>query len=382
MLLCLMALQRCALPDDDVDIIVVIYDAETDAPELRDLNLFIAAGAERWAARHNSTRRWFHVVYHCGMPRRDAGPDLARKIGMDEACRRLEQANNPQGIIACLSADSRCTPNYLRELERHFKYHPQCPACSIYFEYPSNGAEYPYEVYQSAVYHELRLRYNAHAQRYTGFPLAHYVEESDFAIRCDAYQLYGGMNRRQTGRHPHFLHKFTASPHFMELNTTCIRRQAGRFLPSATGARRTRLPAAQRRVQSAYSFRIFEDLKALFLQTEMLLHSDLDQLPLPETIVAFARKTKLQAEIDQLRLRSPEPAAFRHNFFLLFNALAIQQFIYFAKDQYYPDMPLIEACRNLLSASGWNMADIGEKDHLGILIILRQPTQNRSQNIE
>lgn len=222
LLLCLMALQRCALPDGDVDIIVIVHDSETDAPELRALNLSIAADAERWAARINNTRRWFHIVYHCGMPRRDAGPDLARKIGMDEACRRLEQAGNPQGIIACLDTGSRCSHNYFHSIEQFFRERPLCPAASIRSEYPRHGAEFEPEVYRAALLYELQQRYLSAVGRHLGLADVGYSSSSAIAVRCRDYQLQDGISHRDLQNGARLLQKWSASPHLGHIEDTCV----------------------------------------------------------------------------------------------------------------------------------------------------------------
>jgi len=222
LLLCLMALQRCTLPDCDVDIIVVIHDSEADTPEARARNLSIGADAERWAARHNSTRRWFHIVYHCGMPRRDAGPELARKIGLDEACRRLEQAGNPQGVIVCLDADARCSTNYLCHIEQYFLLHPLCPAASIRFEYPIHGAEFDPEVYQAGILYELQQRYLAAVKQHLGVSALGFLSHSAMAVRCRDYQSLDGISHRELLSNGHLLQKWSASPYLGHITETCI----------------------------------------------------------------------------------------------------------------------------------------------------------------
>lgn len=217
-----MALHRCTLPDGDVDIIVVIHDSEADAPEARALNLSIGADAERWAIRHNSTRRWFHIVYHCGMPRRDAGPELARKIGLDEACRRLEQAGNPQGVIVCLDADSRCRPDYLLHIEQFFLRRPLCPAASIRFEYPIHGAEFEPEVYLAGISYELQQRYLAAVKQYVGASASGFLSHSAMAVRCRDYQSLDGISHRELNANLPLLHKWSASPHLGHIAETCI----------------------------------------------------------------------------------------------------------------------------------------------------------------
>lgn len=371
LLLCLMALQRCALPNGDVDIIVVVYDSETDAPELRALNLSIAADAERWAARINNTRRWFHIVHHCGMPRRDAGPDLARKIGMDEACRRLEQAGNPQGIIACLTSESRCAPNFLVELERHFQLHPQCPACSIYFEYPLNGAEYPVETYSAASNYELSLRYFVEVQRYAGYPYAFHTQAPGMALRCDAYEQSGGMYIRPVEEGSTFLNKFTDSPYFLPLNTTCIYISPPHHKDGINSSGQSPVTDKKGRLKT-HAFQTFEDLRQLFQNAHHLYDQNYDQLLLPEVLLDFSEEVKAWSKISELRHIAQDPSAFKRLFFAWFNHQIIKQFALFARDHYYPDIPLTNACEALLTAQGASV----EMEPSAMLLFLRRRDRN------
>lgn len=372
LLLCLMALHRCTLPDSDVDIIVVIHDSEADAPEARALNLSIGADAERWAARHNSTRRWFHIVYHCGMSRRDAGPELARKIGLDEACRRLEQVGSSKGVIACLDSGSRCAVNYLSELELHFRSNYQCPASSIYFEYPLKGAEHPYETYIAAANHELSLRYLVQAQRYAGYPYSFHTQGPGMAVRCDAYQQYGGMNARRANKDLPLLNSFTALPHFLELTSTCI--HASPQLSDRLSAQHKILihnKLYRPEQLKTYSFQIFEDLRLLFQNIPLLYHNNFDDLSLPESLRGFAQEIGAASKIAELRRNAADADTFQLDFFNWFNQLMINKFARFAKDHYYPDVPLTTACKVLLAALG----EDAENDTFTMLRLFRQRDQ-------
>ena len=53
LLLSLMALQRCELPNCDTEVLIVINDSEKDSDEIRQLNLAIAGDVKQWAATHN-----------------------------------------------------------------------------------------------------------------------------------------------------------------------------------------------------------------------------------------------------------------------------------------------------------------------------------------
>lgn len=350
LLLSLMSLKRCALPACDTEIIVVINDSEADTAEVRSENLLIAAEAERWAARNNSTRRCFHILYHCGLPRKDAGVGLARKIGMDEACRRLEQAGNPQGIIACFDADCRCSPNYLRAIEQHFQTYPKSPACSIHFEHPLRGAEFPPEIYSTATRYELHLRYFIQAQRYAGFPFAYHTVGSSMAVRCSAYQQQGGMNRRQAGEDFYFLHKFTTSSHFSILGDACVipsPRPSNR-VPFGTG-RAVGEALFKRRPMTTYALQTFSDLRELVQRIPLLAGATAQGMAeLPETVQNFFLEIQAEEAIGEIRANTSGEEAFRQRFFRWFNAFMVMKFAHFARDRFYPNMPVEQTAAALL----------------------------------
>jgi glycosyltransferase involved in cell wall biosynthesis len=372
LLLSLMALQRCELPDCDTEVLVVVNDSEKDSAEVRQLNLDIAAAVKQWASTHNNTRLWFHILYQCGMPAKDAGVGLARKIGMDEACRRLEQAGNPQGVIACFDADSRCAPNYLRALENHFQSHPQTPACSIHFEHPMLGADFPEDVYRAITAYELHLRYFVAAQRFAGFPFAFQTIGSSMAVRCSAYQEQGGMNRRKAGEDFYFLHKFTCHPHFTVLNETTIYpspRPSDR-VPFGTGRAVTKLLKAPQHA-TTYSFRTFLDLKALFDAISLLPGLPFAKIHLPESVTEFAKTVDMEVEIARIRSNTSTLGAFQQQFFRWFNAFVVMKYTHFARDYYYPDIPIEEAARELLTALGKQMIVANEIQIPALLDVFR-----------
>lgn len=371
LLLSLMALHRCTLPKCDVEVLVIINDSETAPTATRDLNLRIAAEAERWADRHNSTRRWFHILYHCGLSRKEAGVGLARKIGMDEACRRLERAEAPRGIIACFDADSLCATNYLCAIEAHFRDHPKSPACSIRFEHPLRGAEYPPEIYQAIVLYELHLRYYIQAQRYAGFPHAFHTVGSSMAVRCDAYQQQGGMNRRQAGEDFYFLHKFTSSPHFSELHSTCVipsPRPSDR-VPFGTGRAVNEL-LRNSQGYLTYSLQTFEDLGVLFDAIPKIYDAgSMDDLLLPDSIQSFFRETDGWRAVEEARANTAGEAAFRQRFFRWFNAFTVMKFAHFARDHCYPNVPVEQAAATLLPR---RLPDVSvDADALALLLTYR-----------
>jgi len=218
----LQSLKKCELPSSDVEVIVLINSAENESGEVLEQNRESFHQAKEWAELNSLNGLRFFILNQTGLPKKHAGVDLARKIGMDEAVRRFEQAGNPNGIIVCFDADSLCDTNYLVELEKHFRKNPKTPACSIYFEHPLEGTEFSKEVYDGIANYELHLRYYVNALKYAAYPYAFQTIGSSLAVRSDVYQKQGGMNRRKAGEDFYFLSKVMHLGNFSELNSARV----------------------------------------------------------------------------------------------------------------------------------------------------------------
>lgn len=356
----LSALAGCTQPPGAVEVIVVVNGSADDPPERRERNLRCWEQAAAWSEAHSRPGRRFLPLHLPDLPPRQAGVGLARKIGMDEACRRLEQAGQRRGVIAGFDADSRCDPNYLTALHAHFRDHPETQACSIYFEHPLEGSDFPPAVYQAITAYELHLRYFIEAQRYAGFPFAHHTIGSSMAVRCDAYQQQGGMNRRRAGEDFYFLHKFTPLGHFTELTST-------RVLPSPRPSHRVPFGtgrAVQKHLEGGgprftYAPDTFLELRRFFRLANDLGPSLAREWAerhrsLPTAIAAFLDQIDAGRRLENIARHTASPAAFRHRFYRWFDAFQIMKFAHLARDRYYPDLPVAEAAAWLLEAKGYS----------------------------
>lgn len=349
------ALRDCESPECAVEVIVVVNDSEVSPLEIKQQNQLTVKQLNEWILQNINDKFECFVLHHPDMPKKHAGVGLARKIGMDEAVRRLEKVENPKGVIACFDADSGCDANYLREIERHFQTHPNTEACSIYFEHPVNGEAYPPEVYEAIVDYELYLRYYVHALRWTGFPHAYQTIGSSMAVRTDAYQKQGGMNRRKAGEDFYFLHKFIPHGHFTELTTT-------RVIPSPRPSHRVPFgtgKAVGDLIQNessylAYHPNVFSDLQ-LFIKKintlyEIKNESEMSRFmeDLPDSICTFLVQNNFPKKIKEIHAHTANPTTFRQRFFQWFNAFLALKYVHHARDAYYASVPVCEAVEWLL----------------------------------
>ena len=366
----LSALAACSLPPEAVEVIVIVNGAADDPPDVRDRNRRACEEALAWAETRQQPQRRFHILSFPDLSPKQAGVGLARKIGMDEACRRLEGAGRPRGVIAGFDADSRCDPNYLQALSAHFRRHPETQACSIYFEHPLVGNEFPTAVYHAIAAYELHLRYFIEAQRYAGFPFAHHTIGSSMAVRCDAYQEQGGMNRRKAGEDFYFLHKFTPLGRYSELTST-------RVLPSPRPSHRVPFgtgKAVQEQLaegghRRTYAPNTFIELQQFFgradKQGAALAHDwPKCQGSLPPAIAAFLDGINAGRRLKNIARHTASPAAFRRRFYRWFDAFQIMKFAHFARDHYYPEVPVAEAAAWLLEAKGYPLKGVRTEKRL------------------
>ncbi len=354
----LQCLENCERPGCDVEIIVVI-NAAANAPEavkIKNRETFDLATS--WANENPQPHLRFHFLHFDDLPPKHAGVGLARKIGMDEACRRLESAGNPSGVIACFDADSRCESNYLQALEAHFSDCPKARACSIYFEHPLEGDEFEQAVYDAIAAYELHLRYYVHAQRWAGFPHAGQTVGSSMAVRCDAYQQQGGMNRRQAGEDFYFLHKFIPLGNFSEITATKVipSPRPSHRVPFGTGKAVGEMLASGDECLT-YHPQSFRDLKALFTSISGLYFLKKEALPdflegMPESVRQFLDGNDFTRKLAEIQSNTSNEGAFRQRFFRWFDAFLGMKFVHFARDNFHPDVAVAEAASWLAKEEG------------------------------
>ena len=340
------SLRACEPPACAVEVIAVV-NSSADAPE---------AVKARNRESAEAARRYAHVIHCPDLPPKHAAVGLARKIGMDEALRRLP----PDGIIINFDADCRCDPNYLRAIESHFQTHPDTPGCSIYFEHPPGGADL----------YELHLRYYVQALRYAGHPYAFHTIGSCMAVKAWVYMEQGGMNKRKAGEDFYFLQKVIALGAYTDLLAT-------RVIPSARESNRVpfgtgRAVGDQLRGKPAltYPFEGFEDLRVFFGNIEhpppalrkFFEASDFGVRRLDVALNSeratdghrerggkppHSETDGFEEKLREMRENTASDEAFRGRFFRWFNGFMAMKYIHFARDNLYSARPVLDEARRL-----------------------------------
>lgn len=348
------ALYNCTLPACSVEVIVVVNAAENASEEVRAQNAETLRVCEYWRSRYGHPAFRIHVIDEPALPKRKAGVGLARKIGMDEAVRRLSDVGNDEGIIACFDADTTCTPDYLTALYDHFHAHPKTPGCSIRFAHPTFGTDHPPRHYLGITYYELHLRYYNQAIRATGYPNAFHTVGSAMAVRSAAYQKQGGMNTRKAGEDFYFLHKIIALGQFTELNNTLVipSPRASNRVPFGTGKAIADFVTAGRSGYYTYNPQAFRYLHTFFkhIPEFYLTAPSLVTLggDLPYILIDFLGAYFFEDRIAEIRANSKGYNSFRKRFFRWFNAFMILKFVHYVRDNAHPNMRVERAAMELL----------------------------------
>ena len=344
------SLWLCERPECPVEVIVVVNSPDGCPEEIRRQNQSTLNIGAEWIAQHRDARLRFHAFHFPGLPPKQAGVGLARKIGMDEALRRLDDFARTEGIIVGYDADCRCGTNYLTALEGHFRKNPQSPGCSIYFEHPLTGPLSPV-VYEAAAAYELHLRYFVQALRYAGFPHAHHTLGSCMAVRADTYRKQGGMNKRKAGEDFYFLHKIIALGGFTDLRSTTVYpspRPSDR-VPFGTGkAVRDTLSGRQ---FNTYPLEAFLDLKQLVERVPEFYRRRKEGNPehladLPPSVRSFLANLQFDDVLSEICENTSSEISFRKRFFRWFDGFRAMKFVHHARDCLYGDGTVqVEAAR-------------------------------------
>ncbi|MFT5465003.1 MAG: glycosyltransferase involved in cell wall biosynthesis [Verrucomicrobiales bacterium] len=371
------SLRACEKPECAVEIIVVVNNGETDTSECVQINAEIAAGAKKWAELNSTPDRRFFVLHQQQLPKKHAGVGLARKIGMDEACRRLEAVENHEGVIVCFDADSRCDPNYLIEIDQLFRRNPECQASSIYIEHPTSGTEFSQDVYDGIVFYELHLRYYVGMLKKIGFPFAIQTIGSAIAVRNNAYQAQNGMNRKKAGEDFYFLHKFTPLNAVEELNSTRVipSPRISDRVPFGTGKAVGDWIESGKDSYTTYAWKSFIDLQRLiegFRGLYLLESGSQDSwfAELPESLRSFLQPDDFWTRIVEIRSNSTSQAQFELRFFRWFNAFQVMKYLNHAREHFYPNDDVVTATQRLLGSESGSARDLlkamRQRDRFGL----------------
>ena len=374
----LQSIRDCVPPGQHVEVIVVINQPENVSSEIHGQNEKTWREALNWTRQQNCSWLTCFIVWEKELPKKYAGVGLARKIGMDEAVRRFDQIKHPNGIIVGFDADCQCDPNYLVAIEHHFQDNPKSPGCSIYFEHPLEG-NFPSDQIEGIIHYELYLRYYVNALQFAGYPFAAQTIGSAMAVRSQAYQKQGGMNKREAGEDFYFLNKIMALGNYTALNTT-------RVIPSPRSSNRVPFGTGRAigewlrdHTCKVYAPSTFVDLRKFLNSLDGYFAKSQDDLEdwirqMPQSIQSFFANHEGIHQLNAANRQSASIATFRKRFWQWFGGLKVLQFIHYSRDHFYPNVPVTEAASWL--ARELNICPVPISDPRTLLLEYRKFDRN------
>lgn len=336
-----------------IEVITVVNSSENVLPNVKQQNDKTLQEALQWTSSQNESFIHFSFIEVSEVPEKVAGVGMARKIGMDEAYKKFSSIKYEQGVIVCFDADATCANNYLSAIENHFNVYPKATGCSIYFEHPISGDEFPEAIYNGIIQYELHLRYHKEALAFAGLPFAYHTVGSSMAVRANIYHKQGGMNKRKAGEDFYFLQKIIPLGNFSEINSTVVypSPRVSDRVPFGTGKAMSNWLENKSEQLYSYHFSSFLDLKILVNNTKLLYFSD--EINFPESIISYFKTIDFKENLEKIRSNATNESHFVSLFFKWFNAFKVLKFLHFSRDNFYGEQPINQAANLLLKTLGY-----------------------------
>jgi len=353
------SLVKCIEPRCKVEVIIVVNAPSDASQESLENNRATIKNIESWKVANKMCFFRLYSFMTGEPPVKKWGVGLARKTGMDEAVRRFNSINNQEGVILNLDADCKVEQNYFVAVCDEMLGKKERGACSIYFEHPLHGEEFPENIYRYITLYELHLRYYFQGLAYSGFPYVFHTVGSAIAVKADAYVKAGGMNRRQAGEDFYFIQKLVPSGGYFNLNSTTVYpspRPSFR-VPFGTGASIDKLNSENSQTFLSYNFMAFKELRSLFSLIDNFYTSD--SADLTRYYISFQAGLKMfisEAEwllkIIEIKNNTSSATAFRKRFFDWFNMFSIVKFLNLVHAHLYEKRPVNICASELLESNG------------------------------
>lgn len=341
------SLKACIKPNARVEVIVLVNHSEIASEEIKTFNRNTKTELDNWIGKNLIVGMQFYPVGPVALQKKWAGAGLARKKGMDEAVRRFNQLEKPDGIVVSLDADTLVEKNYLIEIEKHFHENVKNIGATIAFEHQKNGLNE--KQLNGIQLYEKYLDYYKKALDYTGYPHSMFTIGSAFAVRALSYVKRGGMNRRQAGEDFYFLQNLVQMGTVGEITSTKVYPSArlSDRVPFGTGPILQKWMKDEEDLSQTYNLKAFSDLKALFDVRDSLFKIDESQFEklleqLPKSISEFIQHDKFWEELTDLNRNCATQQSFQTRFYHKFNAFKILKYLNFAHEKFYEKADLQE----------------------------------------
>jgi len=370
------SLALCNEPECNAEVIIVVNAPVNAVEESIENNKTTIKNIESW--KKENSKCFFRLFAFIADQKAisDWGVGLARKTGMDEAVRRFNCLDNPGGIILNLDADCQVEKNYFVSVCNELLNKKDRTACSIYFEHPLAGNDFPENIYKYITLYELHLRYYFHGLAYSGFPYVFHTVGSSFAVKALQYVKAGGMNRRKAGEDFYFIQKLIPAGGYFNLNSTTVYpspRTSSR-VPFGTGASIGKLTEENSPTLFTYNMLAFKELRYFFGMTEKFYHLTPEELPecyksFPTGLKYFIDEIEWIGKMMEIKNNTSGLASFRKRFFGWFNMFRIVKYLNLVHIEIFEKKPVDVSASELLENTGINFKS---KEPLNLLLYYRE----------
>jgi hypothetical protein len=353
------SLASCNEPECKVEVIVVINAPVSADEESVNNNKVTLENIESWKKdNHSCFFRLFAFIAETGSFK-GWGVGLARKTGMDEAVRRFDKIQRPDGVILNLDADCLVEPNYFESVYREFLTEKDLTACSIYFEHPLSGSEFTKEIYDYITLYELHLRYYFQGLAFTRFPYVFHTVGSSLAVKALPYVKAGGMNRRQAGEDFYFVQKLVTTGGYFSLKSTTVypSPRISSRVPFGTGASIGKLFLNGENAFLTYNFEAFKELRSFFAMVEKVYLCKENELNeyfrlIPQGLKLFIDEKEFLEKLVEIRNNTSSMLSFEKRFFGWFNMFKIVKYLNFTHKDFFEKLPVDVSASELLEYIG------------------------------
>lgn len=370
------SLALCSEPECNAEVIIVVNAPLDAVEESIENNKTTIKNIESWKKENSNCFFRLFAFIADQQAISDWGVGLARKTGMDEAVRRFNCLDNPGGIILNLDADCQVEKNYFVSVCDELLNKKDRTACSIYFEHPLAGNDFPENIYNYITLYELHLRYYFQGLAYSGFPYVFHTVGSAIAVKALQYVKAGGMNRRQAGEDFYFIQKLVPAGGYFNLNSTTVYpspRTSSR-VPFGTGASIGKLTEENSPTLFTYNMLAFKELRYFFGMTEKFYHFTPEELPecyksFPTGLKYFIDEIEWIAKMMEIKNNTSGLASFRKRFFGWFNMFRIVKYLNLVHIEFFEKKPVDVSASELLENTG---IDFISKEPLNLLLYYRE----------
>jgi hypothetical protein len=364
------SLGSCRAPECKVEVIIVVNAPAGSGEECIENNRITLNNIESWK-KHNENCFFRLYSFLADSSISGWGVGLARKTGMDEAVRRFNDINNPEGIILNLDADCLVAENYFESVYKEFYRRKDRSACSVYFEHPLSGSDFDESIYKCITLYELHLRYYYQGLAYTGFPYVFHTVGSAIAVRAISYIRAGGMNRRLAGEDFYFIQKLVPAGGYFNLNTTTVfpSPRASDRVPFGTGASIGKLIDTESAHLLTYNIRAFYELHSFFNLVENFHNAGSNELldyynSFPVGLKSFIDEKEWLEKLEEINGNTSGLLSFKKRFFGWFNMFKIVKYLNYVHLESYEKTDVAIAASELLEKTGLSLNLTDPKDLL------------------